>query len=100
MDVVLLGLVDLPAQQEDGGFLLGEELDVSLVERQAQVLLLFLILLFHFKLGSFSNALKTHLLACFSSAALKSLALQVLPEGVEAWLNISQNHRDLKVFFG
>ena len=34
MDVGLLGLVDFPAQQEDGGFLLGEELDVSLVERQ------------------------------------------------------------------
>ena len=99
MDVGLLGLVDLSAQQEDGGFLFCEELDVSLVEGQAQVFLLFLIL-FHFKLVSFSNRVKTHLLADISSAALKSLALQVFAEGVEAGLRIAQDHRYLKVLFG
>lgn len=92
MDVGLLGLVDLPAQQEDGGFLLGEELEVSLVERKVLILLLFLILLFHFKLVSFTRHFITQLLACFSPAALKGLAFQVVAERTEAGLRISQNH--------
>ena len=92
MDIGLLGLVDLPAEEEDGGFLLGEELEVSLVERKALILFLFLILLFHFKLGSFTGDFITHLLAGFSPAALKCLAFQVVAERVEPGLRISQNH--------
>jgi hypothetical protein len=103
----LFGLVDLPAQDEHGSFLLKEELNVSLIESQKLVRLLIFILLSHLKLR-LERLLWTHLISSLSSETFLSLSLEVLCKNTwtecvisyHTWNKLILIFRHIEVYFG